>query len=130
MLNVFRTVPTHNEDGTPRMNNLGDPVVKLVYNFPFQWTRKHFYKELGSYVWREGELGVEDQESFIVLTSFVAQIPRVQQVGWGGKPVIDKNGEVVYESGIKIVKKLLGSKDPVKYLGIYVLNSCMWSSLS
>ena len=35
MLNVFRTVPAKNEDGTPRLNELGDPVVKIVYKFPF-----------------------------------------------------------------------------------------------
>ncbi|KAL5079949.1 hypothetical protein RYX36_008370 [Vicia faba] len=79
MLNVFRTVPSLNEDGTPRLNDLAEPVAKLVYKFPFQWTRKHFDSELGSYVWREGELGDEDMEIFVVLTAFVARIPRVQE---------------------------------------------------
>ena len=51
-LNVFRTASVQNKDGTPRMNELGEPIVKLVYRFPFQWTRKHFDSELGSYVWR------------------------------------------------------------------------------
>ena len=50
MLNVFRAMPVHNKNGTPPLNVLGDPVVKLVYKFVFQWMRKHFDSELGSYV--------------------------------------------------------------------------------
>ena len=75
-LNVFKIMAVHNEDGTPHLNELGDPMEKLVYKFSFQWTRKHFDSELGSYVWREGELGVEDPESFAILITFMARIPR------------------------------------------------------
>ena len=82
-------------------------------------------KRIGFLRLKGGELGVEDLESFTILTAFVAHIPHVQRVGRGGRPVIDKNGEPVYESGLIIVKELLRSKDPVKYLGTYVLNSCM-----
>ena len=51
MLNVFRISPSLNEDNNSRLNELGEPIVKLVYKFPFQWTRKHFESELASYVW-------------------------------------------------------------------------------
>ena len=54
------------------------------------------------------------------MTAFVAQIPRVQRVGRGGRPVIDKNGELVYAPCLKVVKELLGREDPIKNLGIYV----------
>ena len=54
MLNVFRTVPVCKEDGTPRLNELGDPMVKMFYKLSFQWMRKHFDNKLGSYIWRKG----------------------------------------------------------------------------
>ena len=68
-------------------------------------------------------------ESFTVLTAFVARIPRIQLVGRGGMPMIDKNGEPVYVPSLIIVKELLGSEDLIKYLGTYVFNICMRSSL-
>ena len=36
MLNVFRTAPSLNVDGTPRLNELGEHAAELVYKFPFQ----------------------------------------------------------------------------------------------
>ena len=129
MLNVFRTVPVYNKDGAPYLNELAEPMNKLVCKFPFQWMGKNFDNKLGSYVWREGELGVEDWESFTVLTAFMVCTPLVQHVGRGGRPVTNKNGEAVYESNLIVVKELLESEDPVKYLGIYGLNSYMRSLL-
>ena len=35
--------------------------------------------------------------------------------------MLDKNGEPVFESGLINVRELLGSEDPVRYLGIYFL---------
>ena len=35
--------------------------------------------------------------------------------------MLDKNGEPVFESGLINVWELLGSEDPVRYLGIYFL---------
>ena len=35
LLNVFRSRSLLNEDGTPRLNELGEPTVKLIYKFPF-----------------------------------------------------------------------------------------------
>ena len=95
MLNIFRTVPSLNKDGTPRLNEMGEPIAKLIYKFSFQWMRKHFDRELGSYVWREGELGDEDLESFATMIAFVDQIHRVQLVSRGGSSVLDKNGDPV-----------------------------------
>ena len=43
--------------------------------------------------------------------------------------MMDKNGEAVYEPSLIVVKELLKSEDPIKYLGIYVFNSCTRSSL-
>ena len=77
MLNVFRTALVYDENGAPVLDELGEHVNKMVYKFPFQWTRKHFDNKLGPYVWKEGKLGVKDQMSFTVLTTFVARIPRV-----------------------------------------------------
>ena len=118
MLKVFRTAPVHDKNEAPVLNELGEHVNKLVYKFSFQWTRMHFDNKLGSYVWKKGEIGVKDQESFVVLTTFVARIPRVQQVGRGGKLVMEKNGKVIYDPGLIVVKELLESEDLVKYLGI------------
>ena len=69
-------------------------------------------------MWKEGELGDKDQTSFVVLTTFIVRIPRVQYAGRGGKPVTDKNGEIMYKCDLIAVKELLESEDPVKYLGI------------
>ncbi|CAI8614964.1 unnamed protein product [Vicia faba] len=63
MLSVFRATPEYDENGAPVLNELGEHVSKLVYKFPFQWTRKHFDNKLGSYIWKEGELGDEDQRA-------------------------------------------------------------------
>lgn len=37
----------------------------------------------------------------------------------GGRPVLDRNREPVYEPGLINVRELLESEDPVRYLGIY-----------
>ena len=58
-----------------------------------------------------------DLSSFATLTSFVARIPLVQRVGRGGRPVVDRNGEPVFELGLINFWELLGSEDPVRYLG-------------
>ena len=71
-------------------------------------------------MWKKGELGDEDQTSFAALTTFVARIPRVQCAGWEGKSVTDKNREIMYVSSLIVVKEILESEDPVKYLGIYL----------
>ena len=84
ILNVFRSRTSLNGDGTPRFNELGEPTATLVAKFPFQWTSRNLEKELGSYVWREGELGGEDLSSFANLTVCVACIPPIQRVGRGG----------------------------------------------
>ena len=52
-------------------------------------------------------------------------------MGRGGKLVTNKNEEIVYKPNLIVVKELLESEDPVKYLGIYfyVLNNCTWLRL-
>ena len=117
LLNVFRCQPSLNKDGTPRINELGEPTTMMVAKFLFQWTSRHFEKELGSYVWREGELGDEDLSSFTTLTLFVARIPPVQRVGRGSRPMLDKNREPMFDPDLINVGELLGSKDPDRYLG-------------
>ena len=42
MLRVFRTKPSLNKDGTPRVNELREPTAMLICKFPFQWTSRHF----------------------------------------------------------------------------------------
>ena len=118
ILDVFRSRPSLNEDETPQFNELGEPTAMQVAKFPFQWTSRHFEKEMGSYVWREGELEGEDLSSFATLTAFVARIPPIHRVGRGGRPVLDKNGEPMFEPGLINVQELLMSEDPVIYMGI------------
>ena len=77
VLNVFQVAPKYNEDRAPVWNDLGEHLTKLVCNFPFQWTKKHFDRKLETYVWKEGQLGNEDQTSFARLAAFVARIPLV-----------------------------------------------------
>ena len=50
----------------------------------------------------------------------MARIPCIQRVGWGGKSVMNKDGEAVYEPNLIVFKELLASKDPIKYLGILI----------
>ena len=50
ILNIFRSWSSLNEDRTPQFNELWEPTATLVAKFPFQWTSRHFEKELGSYI--------------------------------------------------------------------------------
>ena len=94
---------------------------KLVSKLHFHWTKKHYDKGTKAYVWKKVRLGPKDQASFDCIYAFVAGIPHVQRVGRGGKPVLDKDGKVVYDLGLIGVKELLESEDLVAYLGSYFI---------
>ena len=113
LLNVFRVAPSYDDDRAPVLNDEGRHMNKLVPKFPFHWTRKHYDNGTEVYVWKKGQLGVEDQASIDFLTAFIAGIPPAQREGQGGKPVINKDGKVVYDLGLIGVKELLESEDPV-----------------
>ena len=89
--------------------------------FPFHWTRKYYDNETKVYVLKKGHLCAEDQASFDCLTTFVTGIPPVQRVGRGGKLVVGKDGKVVYDLGLIVVKELFESNDPVVYPGSYFM---------
>ena len=60
------------------------------------------------YIWSKDELNDEDLGSYESLVSFVERLPRVQRL---------VKGNWVNEPGLINVKELLGSADPLGYLG-------------